>query len=60
MSISRRGFLQAAAATSAGAALAAAPLQQLWAREAKAAAGSRSRWAPGLSLITGAGGNVVV
>ena len=58
-SISRRGFLQAAAATSAGAALAAAPLQQLWAREAKAAL-AVTPLATGLWMISGAGGNVVL
>jgi len=58
-SISRRGFLQAAAATSAGAALAAAPLQQLWASEAKAAL-AVTPLATGLWMISGAGGNVVL
>jgi len=58
-SISRRGFLQAAAATSAGVALTAAPLQQLWAREAKAAL-AVTPLSTGLWMISGAGGNVVL
>jgi len=58
-SLSRRGFLQGAAAASAGTALAAVPLQDLWAREAKATL-AVTPLASGLSLITGAGGNVVV
>jgi glyoxylase-like metal-dependent hydrolase (beta-lactamase superfamily II) len=58
ISVSRRGFLQVAAATSAGA-LCASPLQSVWAREAKAALAS-AEIAPGLSLLTGAGGNVIV
>jgi cyclase len=57
--VSRRGFLQAAAATSAGAALCASPFDSVWARESRAAL-AVSGIAPGLSLITGAGGNVVV
>jgi glyoxylase-like metal-dependent hydrolase (beta-lactamase superfamily II) len=57
-SVSRRGFLQVAAATSAGA-LCASPLQSVWAREAKAALAA-AEIAPGLSLLTGAGGNVIV
>jgi len=57
ISVSRRGFLQVAAATSAGA-LCASPLQSVWAREAKAALAA-AEIAPGLSLLTGAGGNVV-
>lgn len=56
-SVSRRGFLQVAAATSAGA-LCASPLQSVWARDAKASL-TASEIAPGVSLIAGAGGNVV-
>jgi len=56
-SVSRRGFLQVAVATSAGA-LCAAPLQSVWAREAKTPL-TVTDIAPGLSLIAGAGGNVV-
>ncbi|HXC58992.1 MAG TPA: MBL fold metallo-hydrolase [Steroidobacteraceae bacterium] len=58
-SVSRRGFLQAAAATSAGAVLCASPFESAWSREARAAL-AVSEIAPGLSLITGGGGNVVV
>ena len=57
--LSRRGFLQGAAATGAGAALAAAPFQPLWAREAKVPLVAPPL-ADGLWLITGAGGNVVL
>ncbi len=56
--ISRRGFLQNAAFTSAGAALAATPFESLWAREAAPKLASQSL-GPQLSLITGGGGNVL-
>ncbi len=56
--ISRRGFLQSAAFTSAGAALAATPFESLWAREAAPKLASQSL-GPQLSLITGGGGNVL-
>jgi cyclase len=55
----RRGFLQVAAATSAGAALAAHSLDTAWAGGKKVSL----QVVPlngGLSLVTGAGGNVVV
>ena len=55
----RRGFLQVAAATSAGAALAATSLDTAWAREPKATL-AVVPLNGGLSLVTGAGGNVVV
>lgn len=55
---SRRDFLQAVAAASTGA-LCASRLESVWAKEPKAALAA-SEIAPGLSLITGAGGNVVV
>ena len=54
----RRGFLQVAAATSAGAALAATSLDTAWASEPKRAL-QVVPLAGGLSLVTGAGGNVV-
>ncbi len=57
-SLSRRGFLQAAALSSAGATLAAAPFGSLWAREAAAALTAQSL-GPQLAFITGAGGNVL-
>jgi glyoxylase-like metal-dependent hydrolase (beta-lactamase superfamily II) len=55
--VSRRGFLHAAAVTSAGA-LCAAHFDSAWAKEKAALA--TSEIAPGLWLITGAGGNVVI
>jgi cyclase len=58
-SISRRSFLEAAAASSAGVALYASSVQSLWAHEA-AAKLAASSLGSNLSLITGAGGNVVV
>jgi cyclase len=57
-SFSRRGFMQAAAATSAGAALYATSIPTLWAREAPRKL-QASSLGTGLSLITGAGGNIV-
>lgn len=57
-SVSRRGFLQVAAATSAGA-LCASHFDPAWAKEARASLAA-SEVAPGISLITGAGGNVIV
>jgi glyoxylase-like metal-dependent hydrolase (beta-lactamase superfamily II) len=56
--ISRRGFLQAAALSSAGATLAAVPFESVWAREAAAKLAVQSL-GPRLSFITGAGGNVL-
>ena len=50
----RRGFLQVAAASSAGAALAATSFNTAWAREARAAL-QVAPLAGGLSLITSAG-----
>jgi glyoxylase-like metal-dependent hydrolase (beta-lactamase superfamily II) len=58
-SISRRGFLQGAAVSSAGATLAGAPFQSLWAGEAKATL-AVTPLATGLWMIGGAGGNVVL
>ena len=55
--MSRRGFLQAAALSSAGATLAATPFESLWARETAALAAQSL--GPQLSFITGAGGNVL-
>src|SRR5689334_24227672 len=57
-SVSRRGFLQVAAATSAGA-LCASHFDPAWAKEARASLAA-AEVAPGISLITGAGGNVIV
>jgi cyclase len=57
-SISRRGFLQAAALSSAGVSLAATPFESLWAREAAAKLAAQSL-GPQLSFITGGGGNVL-
>ena len=56
--ISRRGFLQAAAVTSAGATLTAVPFHSLWAREATARLAAQSLGSQ-LAMITGAGGNVL-
>lgn len=56
--LSRRGFLQNAVITSAGAALAATPLEFLWAREALAKPAAQSL-GPQLALITSGGGNVL-
>ncbi len=56
--LSRRGFLQNAVITSAGAALAATPFESLWAREATAKPAAQSL-ASKLSLITSGGGNVL-
>jgi len=56
-SVSRRGFLQAAAVTSAGA-LCAAHFDSAWTKDKAALAASEI--APGLWLVTGAGGNVVI
>jgi cyclase len=56
--ISRRGFLQAAAVTSAGAAIAASPFESVWARDAKPKPAVQSLGSR-LALITGAGGNVL-
>jgi glyoxylase-like metal-dependent hydrolase (beta-lactamase superfamily II) len=57
--LSRRGFMQAAAASSAGAALYASCVESLWAREASRKLAATSLGGQ-LALITGAGGNVVV
>jgi cyclase len=54
----RRGFLEAAAASCAGAALAATPFETLLAREAKAKLAAQDLGG-GLALITGAGANVL-
>jgi glyoxylase-like metal-dependent hydrolase (beta-lactamase superfamily II) len=56
--ISRRGFLQNAAMTSAGAALAATPFNSSWAREAPPQLAAQSLGSQ-LSLLTGGGGNVL-
>jgi glyoxylase-like metal-dependent hydrolase (beta-lactamase superfamily II) len=57
--LTRRGFLQVAAATSAGCALAGASMANAWAREPKATLAAMPLNG-GLWLVTGAGGNVVV
>jgi glyoxylase-like metal-dependent hydrolase (beta-lactamase superfamily II) len=54
----RRGFLEAAAACCAGAALAATPLESLLAKEARQKLAAQDLGG-GLSLITGAGANVL-
>jgi glyoxylase-like metal-dependent hydrolase (beta-lactamase superfamily II) len=56
--ISRRGFLQNAAITAAGATLSATPLESLWAGEAAPKLAAQSL-GPQLSLLTGGGGNVL-
>jgi cyclase len=56
--LSRRGFLQNAAITSAGVALAATPFESLWAREAAAKPAAQAL-GPKLSLLTSGGGNVL-
>jgi glyoxylase-like metal-dependent hydrolase (beta-lactamase superfamily II) len=56
--ISRRGFLQNAAVTSAGAALAATPFNSSWARDATPQLAAQSLGSQ-LALLTGGGGNVL-
>jgi glyoxylase-like metal-dependent hydrolase (beta-lactamase superfamily II) len=57
-SVSRRGFLQVAAVSSAGAALAATPFEPLWARAATGHPVAQNLGS-NLALIRGAGGNVL-
>lgn len=56
--LTRRGFLEAAALSSAGVALAGAPFGTLQAREARAKLAAQ-QLAPNLALVTGAGANVL-
>jgi glyoxylase-like metal-dependent hydrolase (beta-lactamase superfamily II) len=56
--LSRRGFLQNAVITSAGATLAATPLESLWAREAVQKPAAQAL-GPQLALLTSGGGNVL-
>jgi cyclase len=57
-SFSRRGFLQAAVASSAGAAISTASIDAAWSREAPVPLATASLGG-NLALITGGGGNVV-